>query len=173
MAIDYRSVNPTDVEDAAKRQRAAESEVAAFAAEVEVERLQAVADSTRKKADKEAILSAKEAAQARAETQRARAHTAREESPLTADEEVAVQRDFLNRWIASLEQEHVGHTVLITQNEAALAAEGAGALNDEERTQTEQALENSKEALKVIESSWRVATEKLDALPSEDADEEA
>jgi hypothetical protein len=172
MAIDYRSVNPTDVEDAAKRQRAAEAEVAAFAAEVEVERLDAVAKSTRKKADKEAVLAAKEEARANAETKRARAKAAKEESALTSDEEVAVQRNFLNRWIDSLEKEHVGHTILVSQNTAALAVTGSGELTETERADTERAIANSEEALKVIESSWHVATEKLDALPSDEVDDE-
>lgn len=164
MAIDYRSVNAEDVETQVKAARAQDAERSAFAAEVEVERLDAVASKVRKKEDKEALKAARDQAKEQADSLRNKASRMNSENVLDADTEKAIQADFLNTWIASLEQEHVAHSTIIAQREASLASTGADAPGEEEKKEMQARLDESKLALEVIESSWHVATQKLDAI---------
>lgn len=172
MAIDYRSVNAEDVETQVKAARAQDAERSAFAAEVEVERLDAVASKVRKKEDKDALKAARDQAKEQADSLRNKASRLNAEAVLDDATSKAIQADFLNSWIASLEQEHVAHSTIIAQREASLASTGADAPGEEEKKEMQARLDESKMALEVIESSWHVATEKLDAIVPDDVVEE-
>jgi hypothetical protein len=172
VAIDYRSVNPEDVQTQVKQQRAQEAERAAFAAEMEVTRLEAVAASTRKKEEKASILEAAETARENAHGLRARANRLNKDDVLDADAAKEVHAEFLRAWVGSLEQEHVAHSTIVTQREEALTTTGDNAPGDDEKKDIQSRLDDSKRALEVIESSWKIATAKLDEVaPQDPADE--
>lgn len=164
MAIDYRSVDADELKKVAKRTHALEKEMEAYGAEVEVERLTELAKQVTKRQDKEAVRDLLVTAKDEAKARRARATKVKSEVKITSSDELAVQKEFLNRWITSLEQEHLSHEIVISQKEEALAETGDGALSEEETTQAMQDVENSREAIKTIETSWNVATSRLDAL---------
>ncbi len=164
MAIEYRSVDADATRAGAKKQHSAAREEEAFAVEVETERLNALNKQSRTKEEKAVLKQLLEANRADVKARRARAHEAAKEAPLTNDETTAVRRDFLNRWIASLEQEHIGHEILISNKEAALQLTGDAALSEEETQQAMAEIKNSRDSLETIEASWNVATAKLDAL---------
>jgi hypothetical protein len=164
MTIEYRSVDADEVKKNAKRVHALEQEMAAYGSEVEVERLTALAKEVTTKKDKDAVKELLKSATEEQKARRARARAAKKNVAVTSSDDIAVHKEFLNRWIASLEQEHLDHTVKIAQKEDALEATDEGKLNEEEAAAAMAEVENSREALKVIETSWKVATKRLDAL---------
>lgn len=164
MAIEYRSVDADEVKKNAKRVHALEQEMSAYGSEVEVERLTELAKTVTTRKDKESVKQLLDTAKEEQKARRARARAARKHAVITSSDDVAVHKEFLNRWIASLEQEHLDHTVKIAQNELALEATDEGKLTEEETAKAMQEIESSREALNIIETSWNVATGRLDAL---------
>lgn len=170
MSIEYRSSNASEVEEGIKAQRALESEGAAYIQEVEALRLEAltnVVDKDAKPALREAIKEAKETAK----TARNKA-IRRGSADLPADQIKSARVQFLESWIGSLEQEHIGHVVAISQREASLRETGSFAPTKEEKAGIEARLTESKEALGVIEVAWKVATSEYDKIVPEDSTEE-
>lgn len=164
MAIDYRNVDAADVQEQVLLNRAMEAERNAFAAEMEVVRLDAVAPTLKNKNDREALEPARRTAKENAEALRNAASRADAASLLTDEHRQSVHADFLNSWVTSLESEHVGHTALIAQERASLADTSATGPTEDERAAIQQRLDNSVEALSIIESSWHVATKSLDSV---------
>lgn len=164
MAIEYRSVDADEIKKNAKRVHALEKEMVAFGAEVEVERLTQLAKEVTTAKDKRDVASLLETAKEESKARRARARAAKKDVKVTSSEDVAVHKEFLNRWISALEKEHLDHTVKIAQKEQALEVDDDGRLTEEEVAEAMAEVEDSRKALTIIEASWNVATKKLDAI---------
>lgn len=164
MAIQYRSVNAEEVETQVKAARAQEAEATAFSNEMEIVRLQAVLATVTTKEDKDALANAIKAAEASAKSARNKATRLNSDGALNSAGITAARRTFLESWITSLEQEHVAHSTVIAQREAALASTGTSAPSAAEKAEISLRLDDSKAAVKVIESSWNVATKEYDSI---------
>ena len=164
MAIDYRAVDADSVADQVKAQRAAESEGQAYASEMEIVRLEAVASKVTKKEDKDALKAAIAQAKDAAKEVRKRANRLNKGEVLGADGVTSARVQFLQNWITSLEQEHVAHTTVLAQRQDAIMITGIDAPSDAEKADIQRRMEDSAESLLVIESSWNIATEEYDKI---------
>jgi hypothetical protein len=164
MAIEYRSIDADAATKEANRNSAIEHEMRAFGAEVEVERLTEVLKTVETAGDQATVTDLLENAKSDAEAHRARAHEAKSGTDISDEDDINAHKEFLNRWVQSLEQEHLSHEILISQREASLAITGTGVLSPEEQEAAMDEIRNSRDALRIIETSWHVATKRLDAL---------
>jgi len=164
MAINYRAVDASGVEDQVKSQRASEAEANAYAAEMEIVRLEAVASKVTKKEDKDALKAAIDRAKEDSKEVRKRANRLNKGEVLGADGVLGARVQFLDNWITSLEQEHVAHTTVLSQRQDAIMATGADAPNETEKAEIQKRMLDSTSALTVIEASWNIATTEYDKI---------
>lgn len=162
MSIEYRSGNADEVRASVKTSRALLAEGAAYVNEVEVTRLEALQNLVPKE-QKDALKEAVKEARAVAKTARNRAIRLGV-NDVDPEQVRAARVTFLTDWISSLEQEHISHSLTISQREASLDLTGPEAPTDEERKGIASRLAESREALKVIEAAWKVATSEYDSL---------
>jgi hypothetical protein len=162
--VNYRIIDAQQVEDDLSRNQALEAERDAYMQEAEVDRLRAIArgypatDPRREQFTRSA-----DEVEARARQARKRARRKGRISNVTTAQRKEVQKEFLTRWLTSIESEHAAHTAMNRQRQSQLN-DATDPPDDEERASLTTQMAESAGAIDSLEKAWKVATDRLDAL---------
>lgn len=159
MALNYRKVEAGKVNTEVMHQRAVECEERAFVAEIELKRLSAVKDVDPNNGEVAELYYKQIDDAVKARRIAVRAAGA---SPLKEGEILATRRAALDKWVEVIEKNHVGQTAMKNECLRQLELSGRDALDEAERTGTQEDLEAMEKALLDTEASHHVLTAALD-----------
>lgn len=161
MAINYRNVDPHKVASDVMKDRAKEWEERAYAAEMEVRRLEAIQEID--PADGE-VAETLMKARAEARSGRGKARRAAGAAPLEPEEAIAVREAFLNNWLTAIETQHAQQSAFLDDARRQLELTGDNAIKGEDRTELEDAIGELEKSVRVLEATHGLATGALDAV---------
>lgn len=161
MPINYRNVDPSKVAGDVMKDRSLEWEERAYAAEMEVKRLETIqsldpGDGQVAEALMEKRREAKDA--------RGKAKRAAGAAPLDAEEVIEVRTEFLNRWLTDVETKHAAQTAMLTDIKRQLGLKGRDALSIAEKKEAREGAVETDKAIKMLEATHELITGAIDAL---------